>query len=540
MSTLPFRACAPATRELAARMLAVLAVLLAWCLTALPASAHAVLIEAHPLDGESLATAPAELSLRFNEPVTVLAMSLLDARGEAVPGVEAHGQDELVTVRLPADLPPGGYFLSYRVASLDTHAVAAVLRFGIGAPAPGAEVRPSAPTAGWAAALARWLVYATALGSSGLALFLLAVRPPPAVAARGQRLVPWLALAGLPALLLRFAVVGLDLVGDPAAALLTAAPWRAALASSVAPATALAVLGLLLLAGGRRRWQHLVAALLIAASFALTGHAAAAQPRWLAGSTLAVHVLAAAFWLGAFLPLAWCLVLDGPAAAAVLRRFSRQAWAMLACLILAGATLAWLQLAGTPSALWQDAYGQRLLVKLSLVAGLLAMAALNRLWLTPALAARRAGAAPALRLTLGLDLALALAVLLVTATFPFSPPPRATALMAAAESGVTVVAGGRGVQAGLTLIPGRPGANRLEIQLATPEGVPLAARAVDLAWSLPEAGLGPLRVAAETTAPGIALAKGFALPRAGRWRLRLGVLVDDFTKLDIEAEIDIR
>ena len=32
----------------------------------------------------------------------------------------------------------------------------------------------------------------------------------------------------------------------------------------------------------------------------------------------------------------------------------------------------------------------------------------------------------------------------------------------------------------------------------------------------------------------------FALPRAGRWRLRLGVLVDDFTKLDIEAEIDIR
>ena len=42
----------------------------------------------------------------------------------------------------PRPLPPGGYFLSYRVTSLDAHAVGATLRFGVGGPAPGRSAEP--------------------------------------------------------------------------------------------------------------------------------------------------------------------------------------------------------------------------------------------------------------------------------------------------------------------------------------------------------------------------------------------------------------
>ena len=92
-------------------------------------------------------------------------------------------------------------------------------------------------------------------------------------------------------------------------------------------------------------------------------------------------------------------------------------------LTIAGIALAWVQLDGTLEALWETAYGQRLLLKLALVAGLLVLAVLNRFVLTPRMARGDVGSARALRVSLGADIALALAVLAVTATFPFSPPP---------------------------------------------------------------------------------------------------------------------
>ena len=80
--------------------------------------------------------------------------------------------------------------------------------------------------------------------------------------------------------------------------------------------------------------------------------------------------------------------------------------------------------------LTSTAYGWRLFGKLALVAGLLALAALNRLVLTPALAEGSPDAARRLRLSLAADIVLGLAVLAVTATFPLSPPPRALAAAA--------------------------------------------------------------------------------------------------------------
>jgi putative copper export protein len=65
-------------------------------------------------------------------------------------------------------------------------------------------------------------------------------------------------------------------------------------------------------------------------------------------------------------------------------RFSRQAAGWVAAIVLSGIAIGWIQLL-TPSALITSAYGVRLVIKLILVAALLAIAAHNKMVLTPAL-----------------------------------------------------------------------------------------------------------------------------------------------------------
>ena len=279
--------------------------------------------------------------------------------------------------------------------------------------------------------------------------------------------------------------------------------------------------------------------MLVGLSFALTGHAATAPPRWLTGPALGLHVLCAAFWLGSLLPLWWSLRLEPAQAARVLQRFSMVALVAVAVLVTAGSALAWIQLGGDTGALTRTAYGWRLFGKLALVSGLLSLAALNRLVLTPALADGRPDAARRLQLTLGTDLALGLAVLAVTATFPLSPPPRALAAAAAATDGITVVASGSDGQAVLTLMPGRTGANRLEAWVTDREGAPRPAREATISWTLPAAGIEAQHRAASLPAPGVVAAEGIILPRAGAWALRLELLIDDFTKLTFEGKLHV-
>ncbi|MFO1050026.1 MAG: CopD family protein [Geminicoccaceae bacterium] len=495
------------------------------------AVAHAVLLESMPADGDSLSAAPVELSLRFSEPVRPVAVRLLDAQAREVPGSAVHAEDERVVIRPASPLAAGGYYLSYRVTSLDAHAVGGIVRFGIDSPAPGAAVVDTSDRP-WAAVVARWLFYVTAMGAVGASLFGLHVDPR---SANAQRLASICAMAGLVAIVVRLGASGLELSGAAPAALLWPAPWLVAVTTSLGSASAVAAIGLGVLGLGGRlpAWAGLLGAVAVAGSFALTGHAATAEPRWLTGPVLAAHVLIAGFWLGA-LPLLWLALRDDTGrAAGMLRRFSALALPGVALLVLAGATMAWIQLGGSPAALTDTSYGARLLVKLALVASMLALAAANRWKLVPALAAGRGAWLSA---TLAAEMLLGLGVLAVTATFPLSPPPRAAAQE---NSSITVIASGRGGQATLSLVPGRAGSYRLEAGVADPDGVPIAAREAIIVWSAPTLGIEPLRLAATMPLPGVVVADGLPRPRAGRWRLRLDLLIDDFTKLTFEGDLDV-
>lgn len=168
----------------------------------------------------------------------------------------------------------------------------------------------------------------------------------------------------------------------------------------------------------------LFGAIMVSASFALTGHATR-EPQWLLGGLITFHLLAIAYWFGALAPLYRLTLFENGAshAADVADRFGRQASIIVPMLVLAGGGFAYLLLGGIQP-LWTSAYGRMLLVKLALVAIVLGIAALNKLRFVPALAADAQRAAPQFRRSLQIEAAAFLFVFAATAllTTSFTVP----------------------------------------------------------------------------------------------------------------------
>jgi copper resistance protein D len=144
------------------------------------------------------------------------------------------------------------------------------------------------------------------------------------------------------------------------------------------------------------RWLGLGAAVGLIASIAWTGHAASTPGATgnLHLAADALHVLAASAWIGGLVSLVLLLAAIGKIPAlpgAILahdaaRRFSTLGMLSVAILVLSGIVNAWI-LVGSFHALVASEYGQILILKLVIVAFMLAFAAVNRLSLTPRLAA---------------------------------------------------------------------------------------------------------------------------------------------------------
>lgn len=145
----------------------------------------------------------------------------------------------------------------------------------------------------------------------------------------------------------------------------------------------------------------MVGALLVAGSFALTGHATR-DPQWALSALVTVHLLAVSFWFGALLPLYKLAAPDSSnidEAAHMAHRFGQQATVVVSVLVIVGGIFGYLLL-GSPAALFGSAYGQMLLLKLAFVTAVLGIAALNKLRLVPALASGDAKSAERFRASL--------------------------------------------------------------------------------------------------------------------------------------------
>lgn len=173
-----------------------------------------------------------------------------------------------------------------------------------------------------------------------------------------------------------------------------------------------------------------VAAVLLAFTPALSGHAAAA-PRFTPLAILSdgLHVLGAGGWLGSLLvvlaagvPAAVALGPErrGAAVAALVHAFSPMALGFAALVAATGAIAGWLHV-GRLAALWETGYGQILLAKLAGLALVAATGAYNWRRVRPALG--DAAGAARLRRSATAELALGALVLLATAALVATPTP---------------------------------------------------------------------------------------------------------------------
>ena len=285
-----------------------------------------------------------------------------------------------------------------------------------------------APIDGWAIAaiIAKAVGYGAALLAMGGPLFVF-VFPSSSTDVRqlARKVAVIAALIGLAVLALRFGIraariSGMGLPGAVNPMMLgfvwdsplgVAAIWRGAGELLV---VTLLIRGIVGLSAG------LIGALLIAVSYTFVGHSLG-DPRWLLASLLTLHLLAAAFWIGALLPLRRAV--GQPEGARLLHRFGNIASFTVALLVVVGLIFAWL-MTGSISNLLSTAYGWTLLAKLGLVAGLMALAALNKWRFVPALASGAPAAVPHLRRSIQIEAIAVLLILLATATLTsITTPP---------------------------------------------------------------------------------------------------------------------
>ncbi|CAM5221170.1 Copper transport protein OS=Castellaniella defragrans OX=75697 GN=HNR28_001671 PE=4 SV=1 [Castellaniella defragrans] len=501
---------------------------------------HAALLSATPAPGAVLEHAPDGIVLTFSEPVGITRLKLFDPQGKAVATGTVTNKDGVIRIPLHDDRQ-GTYLLSWRIISADGHPVGGTLDYAIGAPTPLSVSPPatgvtSRDTAIW---LTRWLTYLCLFAAVGATLFH-ALHP-----SLRQTWAWHPLLTGALLLVLDLGLQGLDMRDVPWAGLAEPATWKEALGSTYAITLGLYALALLLAATALRaarrpvlqRGLGAVCLILAGTASAASGHAGTAPPQWLSRPAVILHVMTAIAWVGLLLPLARVVgarlsaqSAGSPAAAQRLRplaNFSTWITPVAALLTASGLTLACLQL-DQLSDLWQTRYGQVLIVKLALVAALLCVAAVNRWRLTQPTLAGEHQAAQRLKLAIRVELVLSILILAAVSVWRLTPPPRSLDAGRAMISAVTLTDGR--IQAQVN-----PGPDRWHIRLSTPGGGAFQAQAVTLLLSNPSAQIEPLRSKAQQTAPDLWQATVPTLPIAGKWRIAVEILIDDFDQDVLQA-----
>ena len=530
---------------------------LALLTTAVPADAHAVVVETSPADRATLDSAPSQVVITFDEPVAAVfdGVRVFDADANRVDtGPVDTGEEDEVVAGLPEDLPDGGYVVVYRVASTDSHPIGGVTSFTIGdADAVGNEVVARLFRGGAGAlgevlgGLLRALGYAATLLAAGSVAFARFVASRPQDRMRARRWARAAAVVAVVVTFLSLPAQGIVVSGSGIGAAADLGVLSGVLSSSFgvgALVRVAALVGLLLLWRENGRWMGpLLAAVVAAGSFALDGHQRSVEPIWLLAGGDLVHLLAAAVWFAGLVLLTQIVrrgAEDDPVAGAELvRRFSALASLVLVALTIAGAAMVW-PLVRSFSALTSTGYGWTLVAKLVLVAVVLGVAAYNRQRLVPAVmlarvpvggstdtgertelrAALQQGAWRRLRVTLLVEMVVVLGVLGVTAALVTQRP----AAEAAGLTGLyeTQAPLGDELQVELLVDPNRAGLNSIHVYVLDETGRP--SREIDdlrleLTY-LPER-IGPIPIEPYVAGPGHWVASGNHLAFPGEWEVRV-------------------
>jgi copper transport protein len=521
------------------RSLAVVAIL-AVIVVAAPAWGHATLQSSNPVTSAILKKSPSNVRLRFSEAVTTLPGSLevYGPDGRRVDdGAIDHPGGNGFRVSVGVDgHQRGTYLVSWRVISADSHPVSGAFTFSVGkrSAAPTTSAAQTDPTVAAALGASRWLGYVGATLAIGGVAFLVICWPQGWSSARARRMVGW----GFIAMTIS-TLSGLVLKGPYDAALGLTEITHAGLLREVLDTTyggaLLERLALVLLAAGfvglrtrmdHRIWLPMITLLGVGilATYAVAGHATSDHPRWLAILVDTAHVGAMSIWFGGLLYLI-VFVLRAPGEADVaphvVSRFSGVALSAVAVLVASGTYQAWRQ-TGSLDALSATAYGRELLIKLGLVALVLAVAAASRRWVR-----NRSCDLRALRQRVSLE-AMGIVVILGLTSALVATEPAKSAYHPSVSA--NLVLGPDTVQ--VSAVPA--GDRRMQVHLAMfgSAQVPTEPAAVRATISLPSENIGPLPLKLTTAGRGHRTAD-IAVPVVGTWTLAVVVRtspIDEFSK----------
>ena len=548
-------------------------------LTAQGAFAHATVVATSPGDGQTVSSAPHQVSVTFDEPVALQfgALRVFSPTGSRVDeGTPAHptGHADEVAVNVPTGLGQGTYTVAWRVISADSHPVQGAFTFSIGK-ASASTVNSSAlnptgsKTVGALYAVARFVAYFAFAILVGATVFLFAWWPNGArtKAVRILLASAWgglfLATAGVLALQGPYGAgfgIGRALDTGVLRTTLSTRLGEALSARLVLLALAAALLAWLFtrLPDASRRARSLAAAaggLLtvgIAATWAVSGHADTGIQAALAVPVDVAHLCAMAVWLGGLTMLAAIVLRRGGHGtpgerARMVRGFSPVALSCVIVLVGTGTYQSWRQV-GSLSALTSTAYGRLLLFKLLGVAVLIGLGYLARSWIARHREDRNPGttdraAISRLRRSVAGEVGVGICVLALTAALVNAPPARtAHAASAGPVSGSAAFdtggPGGSGTVQ-VTVDPAQTGADTVHLYTLGPTGKQEQVLQVQASFALASPSLGPLPVTLRTAGAGHLIGAA-SLPIAGTWRLAVTVRTDDVDETTVQIPVTIR
>jgi copper resistance protein D len=266
-----------------------------------------------------------------------------------------------------------------------------------------------------------------------------------------------------------------------------------------------------------------------------------------------LHLIAAAAWVGALVPLALLLAMTGrdTDALAVARtatlRFSTLGIVSVAAILLTGIVNTW-YLAGSIDALTETKYGHLLLIKIALFFAMVGVAAFNRSRLTPRLvespdAAITQVAQHQLCRNAIIEAVMGATIIIIVAALGTLPPGshahhHESGGLVPPDAAFQHIHGIDGM-ADVMIEPGHVGTANATIHLLNDDLETLPASDVTLTLTAPTPGSQPISLSASKDADGVWHVDAIQLSESGNWTVTVDAVVGPGKRLDLTAPIVI-
>ena len=528
-----------------------------------PVSAHADLVEATPGNQSVLDESPPEIVLTFSEVIDPIepALRVVDADGNDVDlgTADQSRGDNTLGLTVDETLSDGTYVVAWQALSADSHNIRGAFTFSVGEATATRSglvdelfaTSDNSPAGAVPLAIGRFASYAgIAVLLGGLFAVIALARPQLSTRRVGRLLMVGVAAgaAGTAAMIsAQASVIGSSVLDWSTvastrsgqwwvlrfAAIVAFVPfvvWRHRLASRVGGvATTVAGLGLLAVvsAGG-----HGVTGRWVPLGYSATVAHLAAMTIWAGGLTLLIFGLPRSqFWETA-------------------NRFSPWALGSVAGLAVSGSINGWRQVGGL-GGITDSSYGRWLIVKIALVAIVVATAAITRRLLgrsnvaTPAEFALSAAPGPraasadsntssALRKSVVVEVVGIAFVIAATSGLVNSPPP---GLAEPTNATVSIVQGDRITQ--VELEPAVTGGTVMHVTITSPRGGLDRADEITVTAELASDRIGPIEIETFPASPNHVIADDADFPVAGLWTIEVTARYGDFDQVVFNVDVPV-